>query len=148
MTIEITKKTADFSVAPQVSINDIADIAAAGFKTIISFRPDNEGGAEQPLAQDIKLAAQQHGLQFYYIPVVPNNIQPEQIATFNAAFSSTVKPALGFCKSGNRAAKVFELSTGSASTGNAPARKGMIAWLKSKCLITKLIRAIKQKAKN
>lgn len=41
MAVQITKKSDDYSVAPQLSVEDVAEIAAAGFKTIINFRPDN-----------------------------------------------------------------------------------------------------------
>lgn len=142
MAIQITKKSEDYSVAPQLSIEDVAEIAAAGFKTIFNFRPDNESPADQPAGQAIALAAAQHGLQYHHIPVVPNNIQTEQLALFNTAYAQATKPALGFCKSGNRATQMFERI---APIAAAP-QKGMIAWLKSKCLMTKLIRWIKQKA--
>ena len=142
MTVQIINKSATFSVAPQLNLSDMAEIAAAGYKTIFNFRPDNEGGESQPLSKELQLAAEKHGLQYHHIPVVPNNIQPEQIAAFSHAFAKTTKPALGFCKSGNRATQMFVLSQ-----TNAPsAKKGMIAWLKSKCLVTKLIRWLKAKS--
>ena len=139
MTIQITKLSNDFSTAPQIGVEDIAEIAQLGFKTIINNRPDNEGGAEQPTSAQLKVAAEKLGLTYVYIPVIPNNIQPEQADVFNAAYSLAAKPVLGFCRTGNRAGSIFKLAQADSSTPEEPP-KGLIAWLKSKCLITRFWR--------
>jgi uncharacterized protein (TIGR01244 family) len=144
MTIEITKLSNDFSTAPQISVADIAEIAQLGFKTIINNRPDNEGGVEQPTSAQLKVAAEELGLTYIYIPVIPNNIQPEQVNAFNAAYSLAAKPMLGFCRTGNRAGSIFKLAQADASAPEA-SPKGLIAWLKSKCLITRFWRWYKDK---
>jgi uncharacterized protein (TIGR01244 family) len=138
MTIQITKVSTDFSTAPQISVDDIAEIAQLGFKTIINNRPDAEGGAEQPVSKMLEDTAKQHGLAYVYIPVVPNNILPNQIEAFAAAFSLSAKPVLGFCRTGNRAGNLYQLAQTNQGQQSAP--KGLMAWLKSKCLITRLWR--------
>jgi sulfide:quinone oxidoreductase len=144
MTIQITKLSDDFSTTPQISAEDIAEIAQLGFKTIINNRPDNEGGAEQPTSAQLKVAAEKLGLTYVYIPVIPNNIQPEQVGAFNAAYSLAAKPVLGFCRTGNRANSIFKLAqTGNSQQTTSP--KGLVAWFKSKCLITRLWRWYKTK---
>ena len=144
MTIQITKLSNDFSTAPQIGVEDIAEIAQLGFKTIINNRPDNEGGAEQPTSAQLKVAAEKLGLTYVYIPVIPNNIQPEQADAFNAAYSLAAKPVLGFCRTGNRAGSIFKLAQADSSAPEA-SPKGLIAWLKSKCLITRFWRWYKDK---
>lgn len=144
MTIQITKLSNEFSTAPQISVEDIAEIAQLGFKTIINNRPNNEGGAEQPSSEQLKVAAEKLGLTYVYIPVVPNNIQPEQVAAFNAAYSLATKPVLGFCRTGNRAGSIFKLAQANSPAPEA-SPKGLIAWLKSKCLITRFWRWYKDK---
>lgn len=144
MTIQITKLTDDFSTAPQISIEDMAEIAHLGFKTIINNRPDNEGGAEQPTSAQIAAAAETQGLTYIYIPVIPNNIQPVQVEEFNTAYNLAAKPVLGFCRTGNRAGTIFKLAQTDASAPEAPP-KGLIAWLKSKCLIMRIWRWHKDK---
>jgi uncharacterized protein (TIGR01244 family) len=144
MTLQITKVSDDFSTAPQISVADITDIAQLGFKTIINNRPDNEGGAEQPTSEQLKVTAEQLGLTYVYIPVIPNNIQPEQIAAFNTAYSLAEKPVLGFCRTGNRAGSILKLAQADPSASEA-SPKGLIAWLKSKCLITRFWRWYKDK---
>ena len=45
--MEIKRITDKVSVAPQISVEDMADIKKAGFRAIICNRPDGEG-ADQP----------------------------------------------------------------------------------------------------
>lgn len=108
MTIEITQQSADFSTAPQISVSDVAELARLGFKTIINNRPDFEGGADQPTSAQIQAAAEAVGLKYVFIPVVPNNIQPEQVQAFGQAFATAAKPALAFCRTGNRANSIYK----------------------------------------
>jgi len=110
MTIEITKQTEDFSTAPQISAEDVAQIAALGFKTIINNRPDLEGGETQPLNASIQAAASALGLHYAYIPVIPNSIQPSEIDAFKQAFEVAEKPVLAFCRTGNRANNLYKLA--------------------------------------
>jgi sulfide:quinone oxidoreductase len=146
MTLQITKVSDDFSTAPQISVADITDIAQLGFKTIINNRPDNEGGAEQPTSEQLKVVAEQLGLAYVHIPVIPNNIQAEQINAFSVAYAVAAKPVLGFCRTGNRAGSIFKLaqpSTANQSPETSP--KCLLAWLKSKCLISRFWRWYKDK---
>ena len=146
MTIQITKVSDDFSTAPQISVEDVAEIAHLGFKTIINNRPDNEGGAEQPTSKQLAAAAKNLGLNYVHIPVIPNNIQPAQVDAFSAAYSLAAKPVLGFCRTGNRAGSIFKLALiDAANQAGASTSKGLLAWLKNKCLITRLWRWCKSK---
>lgn len=145
MALSITKITDDYSTAPQITPNDIAEIAQLGFKTIINNRPDLEGGAEQPTSSAIAEAAKQHGIHYIYIPVVPNQIQDSQVDTFSQALSGAPKPVLGFCRTGNRASQMFTRANAkSPNQANNPFQ-AMCAWMKSKCLITRFVRWVKAK---
>jgi uncharacterized protein (TIGR01244 family) len=144
MALNITRMTDDYSTAPQINPSDMAEIASLGFKTIINNRPDLEGGAEQPTSNAIAEAAKQHGLQYVYIPVIPNQIQPDQVVAFSKAFSDAPKPALGFCRTGNRASQMYTRAHAQQNQ-NASPFQAMCAWLKSKCLITRFIRWAKTK---
>ena len=46
------------SVSPQITPDEIAEIKAAGFRSIISNRPDGEG-ADQPAFDEIESAARE-----------------------------------------------------------------------------------------
>jgi len=114
MTIQITKQSNEFSTASQISLEDIADIAKLGFKSIINNRPDNEGGDSQPSSEQLKMAAEAYGLVYSHIPVIPNNIQAEDIAAFSVAYAAAAKPVLGFCRTGYRAESIYKLALASA----------------------------------
>ena len=126
MSIQISQHTQDFSSAPQINADDVAEIARLGFKTIFNNRPDNEGGALQPSSAQIEAAAKLHGLAYVYLPVVPNQIGDEQITAFDTAYTQATKPVLAFCGTGYRAGVIFKRSQESGSS------KGMFSWLKSK----------------
>lgn len=121
MTIEINQQSADFSTAPQINADDVAEIARLGFKTIINNRPDLEGGPEQPTSAQIQAAAEAAGLSYVYMPVIPNNILPEQVSAFATAYAAAEKPVLAFCRTGNRANSIFKQAL--AST-NSPSQCG------------------------
>ncbi|MES2182215.1 MAG: TIGR01244 family sulfur transferase [Pseudomonadota bacterium] len=146
MTIQITKQSDDFSTAPQISVDDVPEIAKLGFKTIINNRPDYEGGESQPTSAQLRVAAEQHGLAYLYIPVVPNNIHPAQVDAFATSFALAAKPVIGFCRTGNRAGSIFKLAqVGTANASPNTTANSLFTWLKSKCLITRFWRWYKAK---
>jgi uncharacterized protein (TIGR01244 family) len=110
MTIQVTKHADDFFTTSQINLDDIPKILNLGFKTIINNRPDYEGGESQPTSAELKVAAEQNGLAYFHIPVIPNNIQPAQVLAFSASLALAAKPILGFCKTGNRAGSIFKLA--------------------------------------
>ena len=115
MTIQITPQSIDFSTAPQINVQDMVEIAQLGFKTIINNRPDFEGGADQPTSAQIQAAAEAAGLAYVYIPVIPNNILPDQVSAFANAYVSAAKPILGFCRTGNRAGSICKMALANLS---------------------------------
>ncbi|MDI1299080.1 TIGR01244 family sulfur transferase [Methylotenera sp.] len=111
MTLIINQLNKDFSFTSQIHMDDIGEIAGLGFKTIINNRPDFEGGSEQPTSTEIEAFAKIYGISYAYIPVIPNQITPENIAKFKQAFDDAPKPILGFCRTGNRASTLFHLAS-------------------------------------
>lgn len=113
MPLTATQLSNEYSVAPQISAEDVQEAAKLGFKTIINNRPDFEGGQDQPNSLSIQTAAEAAGLTYIFIPVIPNAILPEQVQAFKQAYDAAPKPILGFCRTGNRAAKMLELAQSS-----------------------------------
>jgi sulfide:quinone oxidoreductase len=97
--------TDNYSVTAQISAHDIAAIAAAGFKSIICNRPDQES-ADQPDFATIDAAAQAAGLQTAYIPIT-GMPSPEQTADMAQALTDLPAPVLAYCRTGNRSAIIF-----------------------------------------
>lgn len=101
----------DFSAAGQIGPEDVAEIAEAGFKSIICNRPDGEGHG-QPAFAEIEAAAKTLGLETRYIPVTPGQAGPPEVEAFAAALREMPKPILAYCRSGARSNMMFELAQG------------------------------------
>ena len=99
------------SVTEQISVADVTEIAAAGFKSIICHRPDGEG-ADQPTFAEIESAARAAGLQAAYQPVVSGKVGDDDAAHFGALMDRLPKPALAYCRTGTRSATIWSLSQG------------------------------------
>ena len=110
MSIEITQHNPQFSTVGQINPEDIVQIAALGYKSVIDNRPDHEGGASQPLHSDIEKLALANGLQFAYLPVVSGAITPDQVQQMADLLDSLPKPILAFCRSGARSTNLYHLA--------------------------------------
>lgn len=108
-----------FSVAGQLGAMDMADVAQAGYKSVIINRPDFEESAHQPVSTDVMQAAERAGLAVAYQPVVSGAITQADVEQFGQLFKSLPKPVLAYCRSGARCQQLYELSA-SARDGIAP----------------------------
>ena len=64
---DIRHVTDTFAVAPQISLSDLSELAALGFKRIVNNRPDGEQPG-QPSSAEFATAAQALGLDYLHIP--------------------------------------------------------------------------------
>lgn len=104
------KKLSDaFSVSAQIGEAEVAQAAEAGFRAIVACRPDAEEKG-QPSAADIAAAAARHGMAFAHIPVTPGAISDVDAAKLSDFLDGCDGPALGYCRSGARAAMMWALS--------------------------------------
>lgn len=103
--------TTELSVAGQISPEDIAEIAAQGFRSVICNRPDGEG-AGQPLYAEVRKAAKLAGLEMRYLPVASGMVSDESVEAFSAALDDLPKPVLAYCRSGTRSTTLWALSQG------------------------------------
>jgi len=110
MALTITRQTEYFSTAPQISIDDMQEIAELGIKTVINNRPDMEGGAAQPLSVDLEKAAVAAGLKYFYLPVVSGQITEAQATKFAELLATNPEPVLAFCRSGARSQNIKQLA--------------------------------------
>jgi len=100
--------TDDFSVSPQLSPEDVASVAAAGYKSLIINRPDYEEGPAQPTSTDVMAAARAAGLAVEYQPVVSGAMTPDDVRAFAELLKRLPAPVLAYCRSGTRCTKLFE----------------------------------------
>lgn len=107
--MDIRALTDTLSVTPQIAVDDMPRIAAAGYRSIISNRPDDEENG-QPSAAAIKASADAAGIAFVHIPVTAANITQADVTAFDKALETLPKPILGFCRTGTRATMLWALS--------------------------------------
>lgn len=107
--MDIKKITEKVSVSPQITVNDIAEIKAAGFRAIICNRPDGEG-ADQPSFEEVEAAAKAVGIDARYVPVESGMVNDEDVAAFGASLEDLPRPVLAYCRTGTRSATLWSLS--------------------------------------
>lgn len=112
MSTPISQVSPDFSVAPQLGPEDMAAVAAAGFKSVIINRPDYEGGPDQPTGEVVTAAARAAGLRVAFQPVVSGGMTPEDVVKFSELLQTMPAPVLAYCRSGARCTELFRAATG------------------------------------
>jgi sulfide:quinone oxidoreductase len=105
----IKQVTTEFSVADQITPDDIAALSAQGVKTILCHRPDDES-ADQPSFSVIQKAAEEHGIAIEYLPVTITTMTDNVVARYAQMYAQAQKPILGYCRSGMRAISLWALS--------------------------------------
>lgn len=103
---EITK---GYSVAPQITPSDMAELARMGFTTVICNRPDGEVPPDLQAAT-MQEAAEAAGLAFVYNPVVGIGMSPASIDEQANAMEASEGEVLAYCASGMRSALMWALS--------------------------------------
>ena len=93
------------SVSAQIKVADVILLKERGFRAIINNRPDGEE-PWQPMGLEIRNQAEALGLQYFYIPVSPSGITPENINDVLAALRETSGPVLAYCRSGARSERL------------------------------------------
>jgi sulfide:quinone oxidoreductase len=108
--MDLRKITDDFSVSPQIECEDVADIAAAGFRSILCNRPDGEefGQCAYDAVAD---AAEAAGLAVREVPIVSGMLSEADLAAFRAALEEMPKPILAYCRSGTRCTMLWSMTS-------------------------------------
>lgn len=106
----------DIAVRGQITLGDVKKLANAGYKTIVSLRPDGES-VGQPSSASVAEAARAAGINFAYIPTprgeIPDSVPDKLSETLKAANG----PVLLYCGSGQRASRVWALSEAAKPDG-------------------------------
>ncbi len=119
---DFRKVTDQFSVAPQLELDDIARAAQQGFTPLINNRPDGEAPG-QPSSAEVEVAAKAAGLDYAHVPVA-GGPTPEAVHKEMALLSEAEGPVLAFCRSGTRS--IVTWSIGQALSGER-SREALIA---------------------
>ncbi len=105
----IRKVDDSISVAPQISVEDVAAIKAAGFTAIVNNRPDDEE-AGQISGEAIREAALAAGLTYTAIPITHAGFSYPQIEAMAEVLAGAQGPVLAFCRSGTRSCNLWALA--------------------------------------
>lgn len=104
-----TDLSESYTVSPQISADDVADLSDAGYTTIICNRPDGEEPG-QPSAADIAAACKQSGMAFYHLPFQGAGLTPDLVSQFRDVLDGADGRVLAYCRSGQRCAFIWENS--------------------------------------
>lgn len=96
----------DYTVSPQISVEDVQAIKAAGFKSVICNRPDDEDPG-QPSADTIRRAVEAAGLAFRHVPVISGQMTPQNVEDQAAALDELQGPVFAYCRSGTRCTNLY-----------------------------------------
>jgi len=107
--MKIKNVSENYSVADQLRVSDLEQVAAQGFDTVINNRPDNEV-EHQPESANMAIAAEALGLTYHHIPVTFPNITGDNIDDFASACSIAKGSILAFCGSGTRSITLWALN--------------------------------------
>lgn len=107
--MEIRAITPTYAVSPQIALEDLAAIKAAGYTTIINNRPDGEIPPHLHHAQ-MQAAAQALGLTYVQNTVIGGAMTEANVAAQGAAIAAATGPVFAYCASGNRSSVVWALS--------------------------------------
>jgi uncharacterized protein (TIGR01244 family) len=106
--MKIAHVAPDLGLTPQLSPEDLPEVAAAGFRSVVNNRPDQEEPG-QPSSGELRIAAERCGLAYRHIPVTAGQIGDPEVAAFEHALRQMPKPLLAFCRTGTRAASLWAL---------------------------------------
>lgn len=113
--MEMKRIDSEITVSPQISPEDVAKIAEAGFRSIICNRPDGEG-SDQPSFAEIEAEAKKHGLEVRYLPVISGKVLDGDADDFARARAELPGPVFAYCRTGTRCTVLWSLSQANTRT--------------------------------
>lgn len=100
--------TPRYWVAPQLTVEDMPAIAAAGFTTVICNRPDSEVAPDLQSGA-IGAAARAAGLRFEVLELTQQTLTPENARRQRALIEGADGNVLAYCRSGTRCSVIWAL---------------------------------------
>ena len=107
--MDVRSLTEDFAVSPQIRPEELPDIAAAGFRSVLCNRPDGEEPG-QPDFDAIAAAAGAAGLVARSVPIVSGMLTPQAVEDFRRALQEMPRPILAYCRSGTRSTMLWAIA--------------------------------------
>lgn len=96
----------EYSVSGQITVEDLDEVKAMGFRSIVCHRPDHEA-PDQPEFSQIATRAKELGLDVAHIPVGPMGVTADAVRDMVDALDELPRPMLGYCRSGARSTNIY-----------------------------------------
>jgi sulfide:quinone oxidoreductase len=97
------------SVAAQITPQDVPNLAAQGFTSVVCNRPDGEVPGQATM-DDMEAACNAAGLLFVRYPVDAMNFPGPDIEGLGALFDDPSQSVLAYCRTGTRCANLWVTS--------------------------------------
>jgi uncharacterized protein (TIGR01244 family) len=107
--MNIVKHSDSIGIAAQITPENVAEIAAAGYRVLVNNRPDGEEGG-QPNSTAIAAAAIAAGLVYHHLPVTAMNFPGPHFDEMADLLDDASLPVLAFCRTGTRCANLWVAS--------------------------------------
>ena len=107
--MKFAKINNELTVSDQITIEDLKEIQAQGYKTIFCNRPDQESEGQLTFST-IEKEAQNLGIKAVHQPVIGGQILDDDIAQFGSYFEGAQKPIFAYCRTGTRCSMLWALS--------------------------------------
>ena len=107
--MDLRKITENFSVSPQIEAADVPAIAAAGFRSILCNRSNDEEPG-QCCFEEVAEAAGAAGIEVRTVPISSGMVRAEDMAAFRAALEQMPRPVLAYCRSGTRCTMLWSIA--------------------------------------
>lgn len=115
--MDIRALTPNYAVSPQISLDDLVLVKAAGYTTVIDNRPDGEIPPDLH-SHNMRAAAEALGLVFHVNPVIGGALTQENVALQSDIMVRADGPVFAYCASGNRCSIVWALTQAGKQTAN------------------------------
>lgn len=102
MSDQIRPINEDYSSAGQLTPEQIQQVAAQGFRSILNLRSHNETGVLPNEAEQVNST----GLDYAQVPISPTDLEADSLDKALHTLNHLPKPVLIHCRSGNRATAV------------------------------------------
>ena len=107
--MQVRRVSDELAVSPQISVADVGEAAAQGFKAIVCNRPDGES-ADQIAFGEIEAAAKAKGMEIVWQPVISGQMSDDEGVRFGEIVEGLPGPVLAYCRSGTRCIMLWALS--------------------------------------
>ena len=114
----IFKLSESLSVAAQITPQDVPNIAAQGFTTVVCNRPDGEV-PDQASMDEIEAACDAAGLLFVRYPVNAMNFPGADLDGLGELFDDPSQSVLAYCRTGTRCANLWVATRSDQDTPEA-----------------------------